>query len=147
PRWKIAVFGLAVGYLALSLYVTYMRDRKDIRAVVWGGEAYSSRVSTISRTLTEFEFLDIHNPDHIARIDERLNQNYLVGRAIEYLDQNPDGFAHGRTLWEAVLAVVPRAIWRDKPMVAGSGNLVTEFTGIQFVGETSVGIGHILEWY
>jgi hypothetical protein len=147
PRWKVIAFGVLTGYLALSLYVTYMRDRKDIRAVVWGGEGYSSRFSTISRTLTQFEFLDIHNPDHIARIDERLNQNYLVGRAVEFLDRDPDAFARGRTLWEAVIAPIPRALWPTKPVAAGSGDLVSEFTGLAFARDTSVGIGHVLEWY
>lgn len=147
PRWKVVAFGVLTGYLALSLYVTYMRDRKDIRAVVWGGEAYASRFSTISRTLTQFEFLDIHNPDHIARIDERLNQNYLVGRAVEYLERDPEAFARGRTLWEALAAPIPRAFWPAKPVAAGSGDLVSEFTGLEFARNTSVGIGHVLEWY
>ena len=147
PRWKIAAWSVVIGYLALSLYVTYMRDRKDIRAVVWGGEAYTSRFTTITRTLTQFEFLDIENPDHLSRIDERLNQNFLVGRSVEYLAVNREQFAKGRTIWEAVLAPIPRAFWPNKPIAAGSGDLVSEFTGMHFAKDTSVGIGHVLEWY
>jgi hypothetical protein len=147
PRWKILAGSLAVGYLALSLYVTYMRDRKEIRDVVWNGGGYASRFSAMSRTFTDFEFLDIRNIDHLSRIDERLNQNYLVGRSVEYLDRFPDHFARGRTIWEAMLAPVPRALWHDKPIVAGSGDLVSEFTGMRFGANTSVGIGHVLEWY
>ncbi len=147
PRWRLVAGSALVGYLALSLYVTYMRDRRDIRAVVWGGEAYASRFSAFSRTLTEFEFLDIQNRDHLGRIDERLNQNFLVGRSVEYLEVHPDRFAEGRTLWEAVWSLVPRSLWLDKPIVAGSGDLVSEFTGIYFDKNTSVGIGHIMEWY
>lgn len=147
PRWKIVAWSLAIGYLALSLYVTYMRDRRDIREVVWSGQAYASRFSAISRTLTQFEFMDIQNVDHLSRIDERLNQNFLLGRSVEYLQTHPDGFANGRTLWEAVLSPIPRLLWPGKPGGAGSGTLVTEFTGIRFTGNTSVGIGHILEWY
>jgi hypothetical protein len=147
PRWKIVAWSVVVGYLALSLYVTYMRDRRDIRAVVWGGEAYSSRLSTIGRTFSDFEFLDIQNVDHLARIDDRLNQNYLVGRAVVYLQQNPEKFARGRTLWDAAIAPIPRFLWKEKPVEAGSGDLVSEFTGLRFGGNTTVGIGHVLEWY
>jgi hypothetical protein len=147
PRWKIVAASLVIGYLALSLYVTYMRDRKDIRAVVWGGEAYATRLSAISRTFLEFEFLDIENIDHLERIDQRLNQNYLVGRSVQYLSLRPELFARGRTLWEAALSPIPRALWPDKPIIAGSGDLVSEFTGLRFMTGTSVGIGHVLEWY
>lgn len=147
PRWKLVAGSMMVGYLALSLYVTYMRDRREIRAVVWGGEAYASRLNAFSRTLTEFEFLDLQNRDHLSRIDERLNQNFLVGRAVEYLDIHPERYADGRTLEEAVYSMIPRSLWPDKPIVAGSGDLVSEFTGIYFDRNTSVGIGHIMEWY
>jgi len=147
PRWKIVAWSVVIGYLALSLYVTYMRDRRDIRAVVWGGEAYSSRLSTIARTFGDFEFLDIQNVDHLARIDDRLNQNYLVGRAVLYLQLYPEKFARGRTIWDAAIAPIPRFLWKDKPVEAGSGDLVSEFTGLRFGANTTVGIGHVLEWY
>ena len=38
-------------------------------------------------------------------------------------------------------------LWPDKPVSAGSGELVSIYTGLQFMGDTSVGIGHVLEWY
>jgi hypothetical protein len=42
---------------------------------------------------------------------------------------------------------VPRALWPDKPDVAGSGTLVSEYTGLTFAEGTSVGVGHVLEAY
>jgi len=36
PRWTTALLLIPLGYLALSLFVTYMRDRNEIRSVVWG---------------------------------------------------------------------------------------------------------------
>ena len=35
PRWRILVLGVLLGYLGLSVYVTYMRDRR--RFVRWSG--------------------------------------------------------------------------------------------------------------
>jgi hypothetical protein len=147
PRWKVIGCGLVVSYLALSMYVTYMRDRQAIRVVVWGQESYGARLSEVMNTFADFELLDLRNFDHLARIDDRLNQNSLVGMSVAYLAARPEEFARGETIWEAALSPIPRALWRDKPMVAGSGDLVSRFTGVKFAEGTSVGIGHVLEWY
>src|SRR5262249_25377322 len=40
-----------------------------------------------------------------------------------------------------------RALWPDKPQYAGSGSLVTRFTGFKFAYGTSVGIGQVMELY
>ncbi len=147
PRWKVVAAGAVVSYLALSVYVTYMRDRPEIRAVVWGQESYSVRLDRIVRSFSNFELLDLGNIEHLQRIDDRLNQNSLVGAAILYLEGRPEQFARGSTIWEAVLAAIPRVFWPDKPIAAGSGDLVSRFTGIRFAEGTSVGIGHVMEWY
>ncbi|HTK29891.1 MAG TPA: hypothetical protein VL309_10085 [Vicinamibacterales bacterium] len=147
PRWKMVFFAAIIGYLALSMYVTYMRDRRDIRAVVWRQETYASRVSAMVSTFSNFEFLDLRNPDHLLRIDDRLNQNALLGVAVANLEVHPEQFANGRTIWEAVLSPIPRVLWPTKRIAAGSGDLVSEFTGIRFGEDTSVGIGHVMEWY
>jgi hypothetical protein len=131
----------------MSLYVTYMRDRTDIREVVWGGESVTARLNRLEDTFLNLELFDIYNVDHLQRVDLRLNQNYLVGMGVEYLDQHPDSFANGETILEAVFAPIPRALWPDKPSAAGSGDLVSRFTGIQFAEGTSVGIGQVMELY
>ena len=56
-------------------------------------------------------------------------------------------YAHGETLWDAILALIPRALWPSKPMAAGSGTLVSQYTGIQFAAGTSIGIGQVMEFY
>lgn len=147
PRWRVLAMGAVVSYLALSMYVTYMRDRQELRAVIWGQESYSVRLAGVVNTFSNFEFLDLTNLEHLQRIDDRLNQDSLVGAAVQYLALRPEEFANGSTIWEAILSPIPRALWPDKPMMAGSGDLVTRFTGIRFAEGTSVGIGHVMEWY
>ena len=103
--------------------------------------------SRVQLTLSTFEWFDLHNQDHLVRIDDRLNQNLLVGAAVQYMDAGLAPFAYGQTLYQGVIAVIPRAIWPTKPVVAGSGSLVTQYTGIQFAEGTAVGIGHVMEAY
>ena len=35
PRWKVWICALIVLYMSLSFYVTYMRDRNDLRDAIW----------------------------------------------------------------------------------------------------------------
>jgi hypothetical protein len=147
PRWHLIALGCVIGYVGLSVYVTYMRDRGEIRSVVWTGSALEDRLNRISETLGQWEWFDINDPLHRFRIDDRLNQNALVGASVLYVGAGRTEFAHGATLMDAVWSVVPRALWPDKPTSAGSGDLVSRFTGIRFAEGTSVGIGQVMELY
>jgi hypothetical protein len=147
PRWRVVIVSVVLAYLGLSIYVTYMRDRDAIRDVVWSGQPLSARVERLKLTLGNVEFFDLHNRDHLVRVDDRLNQNLLVGAAVQYMDAGLARFTYGQTLWQGFIAVVPRAIWPTKPVVAGSGSLVTQYTGIAFAEGTAVGIGHVMEAY
>jgi hypothetical protein len=143
---KVFLAGALVVYLGLSAYVSYMRDRTEIRATVWGEQSFEDRFDRISKTVTTFEWFDPGNFEHLQRIDGRLNQNFLVGAAVYQLGQTQN-FARGDTLWDALLALIPRAIWPEKPITAGSGNLVSRYTGIDFASGTSVGVGQVMEFY
>ena len=147
PGWKGLIGALVLTYLALSVFVTYMRDRSQIREVVWGGAPLAERVDQVAQTVVSLEWFDPSNTDHLDRVDTRLNQNVLVGQAVSYLDAGLVEYAQGDTIWNGVLALVPRAIWPGKPVAAGSGGLVARYTGIVFASETSVGIGNVMEAY
>jgi hypothetical protein len=147
PKKTLIVAALASWYLGMSVYVTYMRDRTDIREVVWTGARLDERVDRLSVTFTEMEWFSVRDDQHLRRIDGRLNQNFLIGAAAANLEPGFIEFAYGSTVWEAVLAVIPRALWPDKPMSAGSGDLVSRYTGLRFPEGTSVGIGHVMESY
>jgi hypothetical protein len=147
PRWRVLIAAVIFSYVGLSLYVTYMRDREAIREVVWSGQPLDARVERVRLTLSTFEWFDVHNQDHLVRVDDRLNQNLLVGAAVQYMDAGLARFAYGQTIYQGFIAVIPRAIWPTKPVVAGSGTLVTQYTGIPFAEGTAVGIGHVMEAY
>jgi hypothetical protein len=145
PAWLLV--GLIATYLGLSFYVTYMRDRAPIRDVVWTGAPVEDRVAQLALTLSDPEWFDPYDVHQLQRIDARLNQNALVGAAVRYLEVQRNPFARGETLWEAAIALIPRAAWPEKPVTAGSGTLVTRYTGIPFSATTSVGIGQVMEFY
>ena len=133
-------------FLGLSLFVTYMGERGAIRELEWQDHAgLLDRLDRVSAIVTEFQLLDLSSPEQAAALDGRLNQNWLVGTAVMYHEDGMAPFAYGATVppW----ALIPRAVWPDKPGVGGSGDIVSEFTGIRFAEGTSVGVGQVLEFY
>jgi hypothetical protein len=147
PQWRIMVAGVVLAYVGLSVYVTYMRDRTDIRNVVWTGGTLSQSAQQTAETFRDFEWFDPDNVKHLDRVDGRLNQDLLIGLAVDNLNTGAVQFAMGSTIVDAVLALVPRVFWPTKSIAAGSGDLVATFTGLRFPEGTSVGIGQVMECY
>ncbi len=147
PRVLVIVIGAAFVLLGASAFVTYFRDRTQIREVVWGGESIEERVFRVGQTFADFEWFDLNNTRHLNAIDQRLNQNWIVGAAVENLARGKAEYQDGATLLDALIAPIPRILWPDKPVRAGSGNLVTDATGVAFSKNTSVGVGQVLEFY
>lgn len=147
PRWQVLVAGILVFVFGLSVYVTYMRDRSQIRSSVWGGESSASRLERIAKTFSNFELISPFNQSHLEAIDGRLNQNVLVGKSVEYIRSGQQNFALGATILQAALAPIPRVLWADKFTFGGSGNIVSLYTGQKFGYGTSVGAGQVLEFY
>lgn len=148
PRWQVVAVSVLSLYLGLSLFVTYMRDRSQIRSEVWSSDAtIDDSAGSVVDMLKNFEWFDIHNRRHLDRVHERLNQNELVGRSVDLISRGTVRPANGQTLAMAAIAMVPRIIWRDKPVVAGSMDIVSDYTGLVFEETTSVGVGQVMEFY
>lgn len=147
PRWQLIVTAILVIYFGLSVFIVYFRDRGEIREKVWGGESGSSRIEQLGKTASNFEFFNPFITKHLEMIDGRMNQNVIVGNGVKYISSGRTDYAHGATLIEAAMAPVPRILWPDKPVSAGSGNLVNRYTGAADAGGTSIGVGNVLEFY
>jgi hypothetical protein len=147
PRWLTSVGILLMFFIGLSAYVTYMRERTALRTSMQEGAGYSERMEHMLAMMRQFEAVDFHNEEHLKVIDERINQNALVGFAVDHLSSGGVPYARGVTLWWAVISVVPRILWENKPIMAGGGNVASYFTGMTFAEGTSVGIGHVMEFY
>lgn len=143
--WLLALTPLVV-YFGLSLFVSYMRDRLEIRELIWEQQAaFDDRVERLARTITNFEFLDFNNPDQILALDSRLNQNFYVGLAVQRYQEGVLDLKYGGTV--PIWALIPRAIWPDKPDVGGGRTVVADVTGLDLAEGTSFGAGQVLEFY
>jgi hypothetical protein len=146
PRWLLVAGFLIAGYVGLSFYTSYMRERVELRASLTDGGTLAERWAIISQMISRIEAFTPKDPDDLALVDIRLNQNTFVGAAVGHLSR-PGDYARGATLWDAALGLIPRLIWPSKPVSAGSGNLVSRYTGMTFAEGTSIGIGPVLEFY
>ena len=139
---------LILSYLGVSLFVAYMKDRNELREIVWQQRAdYSQRVDLIEKMVFNLELFDPANEKHLLQIDRRLNQNHFVALAIRNIERGSAEIANGQTIWFSIVALVPRAIWPGKPTVGGGGDIVSKYTGLEFARHTSVGAGQVFEFY
>jgi hypothetical protein len=134
-----------VGIVGLSFAASYLASRVIVRTAIAYDQGFSVILAGIGGMFSNFQLLDLSSPLLTAAVDARLNQNYLDGYAAERYLTGSVGLAYGSTiqLW----SLIPRAIWPGKPAVGGGGDFVSQFTGIPFDANTSVGIGQVMEFY
>jgi len=144
--WRVVVGITAFSFLSLSIFVNYFQHRDDIRNQVWGGAPLEARIDSVIGTVRDFKWFDPTNRKHLIALDQRLNQNYFVGLAAERIQQGQVDYLEGDSVWEGLVSLVPRALWPDKPVTAGSPRIVSQMTGIQLSPTTSFGVGNVMEF-
>lgn len=145
---RLGIVGVVIGYIILSVMVTYFINRGEIRGAVWGGAEFDARIEVVgSSFLEDFQWFDLENILHLQVIDVRLNLNYFTGLAVQRLNAGLIDYEHGQTIFESFVAVIPRAIWADKPIIAGGSTLVANYTGLNFSSATTFAIGYVMDLY
>jgi hypothetical protein len=142
---RVAVGIVLFTYLSLSVFVNYFEHRTQLREQVWGGAPLDARISTAVDSFAHFELFDPSNQQHLIDLDQRLNQNYFVGLAARRIERGQAEYLNGESLWEGLLALVPRVVWPDKPVYGGSPEIVSKMTGLHFNSRTSIGVGNVME--
>jgi hypothetical protein len=144
---RAAIGVVLASVIGLNFFVNYFEHRDDIRDQVWGGASMSQRIDSVSNIFTEFHLFSPDNSKDLDALNLRLNQNIFVGLAAERIQDDEVGFLYGRSVTEGAMALVPRAFWPDKPVYAGSPEIVAEMTGLQLSKDTSWGVGNVMEFY
>jgi hypothetical protein len=146
--YGLLVVSLLGIYVALSVSVSYSLSRELIRGEVWSEDvSIAERASAVGFVVDSFEWFDPFNAEHLDRVDLHTNQNYLVGSAIRMLEVRFVDHARGATIGDAILMLVPRVLWPDKPIRLGGSEQVAYYTGLQFGRDTSIGMGQVMEFY
>lgn len=145
-RWRVIVTIACATVFALNVFLSYFQNRDDLREKVWGGASMSERVDVGLSMVRDFGWFDPNKQEHLAALDMRLNQNFFVGLAATRIREQQVDYLMGRSLWEGVLALVPRALWPNKPVFGGSPRIVSEMTGLELSDETSWGVGNVMEF-
>ena len=134
-------------YLGLSVFSNYFQARDNIRSVIWSGGSTERSLGAISKIFTEFKFFDGSDELVLVGFDLRLNQNYFIGLAAENIDSGSVRYLHGKSVTDALLALIPRAIWPEKTVFGGSPEIVANMTGLGLNPDTSWGVGNVMEFY
>ena len=145
--WRVIVGVAVISLLFFNLFLSYFANRSDIREAVWGGASAGTRIERASKIFTGLEFVDFDNHAQMRALDARLNQNYFVGLAAERLDHGVVAYTKGRSFSDGLIALVPRLIWPDKPVYAGSPGIIMEMTDFAVNDSTSYGVGNVMEFY
>jgi hypothetical protein len=103
-------------------------------------------VDSVVDTFTDFELFNPTNKVHLTALNERLNQNYFVGLAAKRISRGQVEYLYGESVWEGILSLVPRIVWPEKPVFAGSPQIVCKMTGLRLSPKASFGVGNVMEF-
>lgn len=96
-------------------------------------------------------FRNLHLPTAESFIDLLVTRVDMTEGLAAQVRHQPDlePYAYGETFYSAFYTLIPRAIWPDKPIVAGGSEFYTRFTGeIRSADDlTSIGIAYPFELY
>jgi hypothetical protein len=143
--WRVVISIVVFTYVSLSIYVNYFEHREEIRKEVWSNASRREKVDTVVNSFSDFQFFDPSNPQHLIDLDKRLNENYFVGLAARRIENGQVSYLKGESLWEGLIALVPRIFWPEKPVYGGSPQIVSKMTGLRFSSQTSIGVGNVME--
>jgi hypothetical protein len=147
-RYSRVLIAMAlISFFGLTIFVNYFENRDHIRESVWGGASMADRVGSVLSAGATFHIVDLSNSEDLTALDNRLNQNLFVGVSASRLTNGEISYLNGSSLVDGAIALIPRAMWSDKPTTGGSGNLVAELTGMHLNEDTSWGVGNVLEFY
>ena len=145
-RWQMAV-ALVVSILGLSLLQSVKPDfRKSLveRQVSGPVESFTRLSALVWDKLRAGEIVDTSSDINDALV--RFNQGWIIARIMRRVPAE-EPYARGQTISDAVVfSIIPRFLFPDKKEGA-SRTLFAQFTGIELMVGTRMGLGIIGEFY
>ena len=137
----ILIFGAALVLLLQSV-------KHEYRLAMWSGSEKGSKPSMMFE-IAKARILDpasIAKPIKLFGMATRMNQGYLVARAMDYVPRK-EPFANGETIITSLgAAVLPRFVWQDKPEIGGR-DMICRFLGDCHKLKYAYDIGQLGEGY
>ncbi|THD77669.1 MAG: hypothetical protein E7812_12980 [Phenylobacterium sp.] len=143
---RVIVGSIIAVFVGMTLFVNYYSNRDAMRTVVWSQSTISQRIDANMGMFTNFRLFNQADPAQLDALDQRLNQNVFIGIAQKRLDGGQVHYLGGRSVSDAILSLVPRVIWPNKPISGGSPALIAEMTGLRLNQDTSFGVGQVMEF-
>jgi len=134
----------------MYLMIAWMASRNMIRSGALDQFSMAERASRFGDAFVdELLHAKVTPYDIQDLIFLRIDMSDILAQELSF-ENSPSGddeFAYGETLLDGLYAVVPRAIWPDKPIVAGYATFVGEYTGSARDDDTAVGVPVQFELY
>lgn len=142
------LFSSLMGYIVFSLAISYFSNRANIRNVVWSNSGLDQNIQAFNdQIIGDFKLFNILDVNQLRLIDGRLTLNYYTGLSIIRIESGNVELVYGQSFADALVAIVPRALWPEKPTIAGGSDRISYFTGLYFAGGSSFAIGIVMEMY
>ena len=143
---KLFVYMLPCVYLMFA----WMASRNVIRSGALEQFSMQERAARFTNAFVDDLFnVEVTPYDTQNLLFERIDMSDLLAQEAGFEDSptGEDQFRYGGTIVDGLYSVVPRALWPDKPIVAGYADFVGRYTGVARNDTTSVGVPEQFELY
>lgn len=150
-RLIVILVAIITLYVVASIYVTYKSGRAEMRSITWNTNAdritFSQKLSATMVLLSKYHLFNIFDANDLSLVDGRMNENITLGHVVYNFKKGYTHHENGKTIIDAITAVVPRVIWPKKPISQGDDSLVRKHSGMKLVKTSKYATGTITEFY
>jgi hypothetical protein len=136
----------SVGLLAFIPAQRWLSGRQHLRTAIEGGSEFAERLEITVDIFLSPQLTRGGDQGLVSAYRDRGDYSDLLAAAIAHTPE-VEPYAGGATYYDVLVALVPRFLWPEKPYRAGGSEFVTQYTGIRFGKNTSVGMNYLFELY
>lgn len=147
--WRSILVVGACGFLFLTIMTGWLRTRDTIRGGHLEGMGFSQKLQRFLPAWFDASWdsaLDLQAANETIR--GRIDMTDILAMQVRHQPRH-EPYARGQTVFDAGTALIPRALWRNKPVIAGGTAFVSKYTGMvrDPKDTTSIGLPYQFELY